>query len=486
MPANTTPKHEDAPALTEIQVLWGEGSLLHIAHIPLSANFTIGEALDAHGRASTDFLIGADTLGVQRLPIVAAGILVIPEGASGTVTHGSDTHTFAELAERACLTPYLELERAQQYTLRPRDRVRMQHKGFTFVVQQTSALPVDALLAPPRVRWRDHRFTLGSFAAHVATLLLFYVLPPHSAALCLDQLALDARYTNYLLTPDAASIESVLNGESPLEDKSTGGAEGKPHEGEAGEMGKPEAPRTKRHYAVVGPANNADPQLAHAAALVAAHEAGILGVLHAAAGAMNSPTSPFGKEQAIGSDAQSILGTLLGNDPGANFGIGGLSPAGPGRGGGGGALGSIGNGDLATIGSTGAGEHGHKYGRGAGSLTQRPPHGGPILRPGPIELRGSLSKEVIRRVIQRHVNEIRYCYEQGLGAHPDLEGRVAVKFIIGPSGEVRIAAIASSDLANRAVEACILGAIRRWSFPAPDGGGVVMVTYPFALQQAAP
>lgn len=43
-------------------------------------------------------------------------------------------------------------------------------------------------------------------------------------------------------------------------------------------------------------------------------------------------------------------------------------------------------------------------------------------------------------------------------------------------------ACAPALLGNVRTEQCIVAAVRRWSFPAPDGGGVVIVTYPFALQ----
>ena len=55
--------------------------------------------------------------------------------------------------------------------------------------------------------------------------------------------------------------------------------------------------------------------------------------------------------------------------------------------------------------------------------------------------------------------------------------------MIDPSGIVKIAARISSDLTSPKVEGCITDAVKRWTFPAPDGGGLVTVTYPFVLQQ---
>jgi TonB family protein len=99
-------------------------------------------------------------------------------------------------------------------------------------------------------------------------------------------------------------------------------------------------------------------------------------------------------------------------------------------------------------------------------------------------VRGSLSREVIRRVIRRHINEVRFCYEQELTARPDLAGRVTVSFIIAATGAVQTASVASSTLSNARVEQCIVTAVRRWTFPAPDGGGIVGVNYPFVLDSS--
>jgi TonB family protein len=106
------------------------------------------------------------------------------------------------------------------------------------------------------------------------------------------------------------------------------------------------------------------------------------------------------------------------------------------------------------------------------------------LRAGIIETQGSLSKEVIRRVIQRRLNEVRFCYEENLRNLPELAGRVEVKFVISPAGAVQAASIAKSTLLgdDARTAQCINQAVKRWSFPAPEGGGVVIVQYPFLLE----
>jgi hypothetical protein len=128
------------------------------------------------------------------------------------------------------------------------------------------------------------------------------------------------------------------------------------------------------------------------------------------------------------------------------------------------------------------GGSGSGYGRGAGGFRGRDAKV-PQIRSGNADVRGSLSKEVIRRVIRQHINEVRACYEQQLNARPDLQGRVSIKFVVAPTGAVQQAAMESSELHHPKAEQCIAQAVRRWIFPAPENGGLVIVSYPFVLSQ---
>jgi TonB family protein len=156
---------------------------------------------------------------------------------------------------------------------------------------------------------------------------------------------------------------------------------------------------------------------------------------------------------------------------------------GPGRGAGGDGQGTIGTGDLGTIGGAGGpGGHGPGgYGSTAGNLRGHTGRG-PTMTPLPPEVRGGLSKEVIRREIRRHLAEIRHCYEQELSSRPDLEGRVAVKFMISSDGVVQMANVVQSTLGNSRAESCIASAVTRWTFPA--GTGLSVVSYPFLFAHA--
>ncbi|MBX3039348.1 MAG: AgmX/PglI C-terminal domain-containing protein [Bdellovibrionaceae bacterium] len=98
------------------------------------------------------------------------------------------------------------------------------------------------------------------------------------------------------------------------------------------------------------------------------------------------------------------------------------------------------------------------------------------------ESSGGLDRDVIAGVIKSYLGQILYCYERQLSANPDLFGKVAVRFTIGPAGSVETQAIGDTTLKNATVEGCILNRVAGWKFPAPLGGTKVMVTYPFLFK----
>ena len=97
---------------------------------------------------------------------------------------------------------------------------------------------------------------------------------------------------------------------------------------------------------------------------------------------------------------------------------------------------------------------------------------------------GSLDKELIRQVIHRNRNQIRFCYESLLQRFPKLGGKVAVKFVISGNGNVIQSTVAQSTSGNAQLDKCVAGRVHTWNFPKPKGGGIVIVTYPFIFKQA--
>lgn len=93
-------------------------------------------------------------------------------------------------------------------------------------------------------------------------------------------------------------------------------------------------------------------------------------------------------------------------------------------------------------------------------------------------------RDLVLKVVRRHQNEIRFCYESELPKSPDLSGKVTVAWTIGASGAVEMAEIAESGLSNANVESCIVQKVRRWTFPEPKGGGEVAITFPWVFTVA--
>ncbi len=167
---------------------------------------------------------------------------------------------------------------------------------------------------------------------------------------------------------------------------------------------------------------------------------------------------------------------------GGNFGYGGLGLRGTGRGGGGTGSGTIGLGSLGTIGHGAGGGSGSGYGRASGRSSGH--KAAPRVRAGRVTVKGSLDKNVIRRIIQRNNNQIKYCYEKMLATDPKLKGKVVVRFVIDANGKVTAASIASSTVSSPKLEACLLKTIKRLTFPSVAGGGAIVVNYPFIFQTA--
>jgi hypothetical protein len=310
-----------------------------------------------------------------------------------------------------------------------------------------------------------------SFGLHVVFLFLIFLVPPSNSHLVFDPTEQSSRFFKYMITvPEQklSELPKVIEKNQPDGDAANPGMR---HEGDEGKAGKRDAPVTNKRYAIKKIKDTMEPHMARPMSKDMVRTSGILAVLSA----QNAPTSPFGQAIANGLDPENALGDLRGNSFGDSFGYGSLGINGTGRGSGGPGTGTIGVGKIKRLGT---GDYGRN---GTGKLTGRKPQGPKVHSRGGAVVLGSLSKDVIRRVIRRHLNEVSFCYEQGLAKRPNLTGRVAIRFTISSSGAVHVAIVSSSTLGDQQVEQCIARTIGRIGFPQPKGGGVVIVTYPFDL-----
>lgn len=112
----------------------------------------------------------------------------------------------------------------------------------------------------------------------------------------------------------------------------------------------------------------------------------------------------------------------------------------------------------------------------------------PTIRVGPrvpgilqkkARVEGPLDRDIVRRIVRAHINELRYCYNQGLARDPNLAGDVTIDFEILDTGRVGESTVGKSTLHDPQIAPCMATAVKRWSFPKPVK--LVKVSYPFGL-----
>ena len=180
----------------------------------------------------------------------------------------------------------------------------------------------------------------------------------------------------------------------------------------------------------------------------------------------------------LGGSLQAAMGHMTGSTVGDAGGVLGMGLKGSG-GGGGGTGNTIGIGAVGTRGVAG-GEG--KYGTGIG-MGKKSSADISITNSDP-EVEGAYDKELIRRVVQSHKDQLKYCYDNFLTRNPKLSGKIAVKWIISENGSVPSSNVVSSTTGTPDLDKCVAGRILTWVFPKPKGGGIAVVTYPFVFKQA--
>jgi TonB family protein len=421
------------------------------------ANYMIGQSPSADAPAATELLGATDLQLVTRWG--DSFLVSVTPKMSGDVSVGGKVYRLADYVAG----------RGTNFTLPLDAKARITCGAMSFGLEHTTA----AKRVPRRWftwDWQEQKFTVGSVAAVLLVLLLSFAAPPDEATASNDLIGMSRTLLPFTIMP--AAPEKVPEIVAAKADARPGEA-GQAHAGPSGKAGDPKSQRPAGRLAVAG--NGIDMQVGKAKAEAAARTAGILGILSA----NTSPfASIFGRETAVGDAAENILGNLVGDQVANGWGPGGLGAVGTGAGGGGFGERSLGTGRFGTLGHGGTGHGG--YGTGVGALARHVPRT-PVITQGIAHVRGSLDKEIIRRIVRLHMNEVKYCYDKELAIKPALEGRVSVQFVISPVGQVLSSVLQSTTMGNVRVERCVVEAIRRWDFPKPIGGGIAIVSYPFSF-----
>jgi hypothetical protein len=417
------------------------------------SRYTIGASATADAPASCELLGATDMALVTKW---GAGFMVnVTPGMRGDVAVGGKVYRLAD---------YLA-GRGTNFTLPPDGRARIECGAMSYeLAHATAAAPL-----PRRWlawRWAEQRFTLGTLVGLALFMVMIFAIPPEETSVSTSFEGMTRVYLPYdVLAKQAPEVPEFLTKQP---DKGMGEA-GKAHLGKSGKMGDPKSKKPSGRYAIAG--DGKDMHLGKEQAAERIRTTGFLGVLGKAAGSQF--TSIFGRDTAVGDAQEDIMGNLLAADLGNGFGFRGLGLTGTGYGGGGAGLGTIGIGKYNTLG----GGYGHD--RHIGALDRKPEHKVRGVIPGVVTTKGSLDKEIIRRIVRAHMNEVKFCYEKELATKTGLGGRVSLQFIISGNGQVISSFVQSTTMNNIRVESCVAGAVKRWSFPKPDGGGIAIVSYPF-------
>ncbi len=240
------------------------------------------------------------------------------------------------------------------------------------------------------------------------------------------------------------------------------------HKGDEGKMGKKDAPKTNGRSA---------PKAIDPNDKKVVKRIGLLGALGRGGGGLATVFGSGG----LGGDLKGAIGNMFGPVVGDSFGLGGLGVRGTGTGGGGSGE-TIG---IGAIGTKGRGGGLGGYGTGVGGLGKKGERDVRVAT-GTAQVMGSIDKELIRKVIQDHAAQIRYCYEQQLAINPRLAGKVSVKWTIDGDGNATTPQVVSdgTTLEDGKVHQCMMSRIISWQFPKPKGGGIAVITYPWILRSS--
>lgn len=279
---------------------------------------------------------------------------------------------------------------------------------------------------------------------------------------------------------DASAERDRKIEEAPAtEDSGSGGPGATPTKGEPGAMGKPESRERMRHASGTQAGSDPRPATSRDELVKEAQNFGIIGMLNSSRAA---PTVAPWDDDGVGQAA--FAGGFFG-EIGDQNGSGGLTLTGLGSGGGDrgdsiafGGFGVCPSGFCAGLGREG--------GIGSSGGRTRPQHATrvPQIRPSNTVVSGHLPPEVVQRVVRQSFGRFRGCYEEGLRANPNLEGRVTARFVIARDGSVASVQSGGSDLPDAKVVSCVLRNYQALSFPSP-GDGIVTVTYPLMFSPSA-
>lgn len=455
LPAEAIPTETEK--VLQVALLWGD-TLINVQHFGDGVPVTIGENEKARFNV---FSPGVGDLFALAQGKGSAAVVNVPSEAGVIVSTKGDSHKSKEqLKGEGKLKAADGGVRADAVEIGLHDRAQVSFEQVAFIVRYVRPSAAVTLNTLDEHDFTFFKITSICIMAFIALVAAMVITPLGEGGEGDDIFGNPSKYVKMVVKPEKKQEVKKFQDKSGVQE----GEKAKEKEGKFGKQDakKNEADPSKKGAPVVD-VNKREEDRKKVSSLMAGMFAG---------GASSNVFGPGG----LGIGINNALGGLQGGaGVGDAQGVGGLGSRGAGSGGGGNGLG------LGGLGTRGGGRGAGGYGSidlgGKGKGTTR-------IIPGKTTVVGGLDKDVIMKVIKRHQNEIKFCYEQELQQNAALAGKVAVAWTIDPSGGVSEAAVSESSIGNANVESCILQRIRRWKFPEPEGGGIVNVTFPWIFKAA--
>ncbi|MCK6507652.1 AgmX/PglI C-terminal domain-containing protein [Myxococcota bacterium] len=93
----------------------------------------------------------------------------------------------------------------------------------------------------------------------------------------------------------------------------------------------------------------------------------------------------------------------------------------------------------------------------------------------------ALDAQAIQVAVKQQMSPIRQCYNRELQRDASLSGKVVVWFLIEADGGVSKVRLKETTMGNSIVEDCIVDQVATMTFPKPQAGKVVPVSFPFSF-----
>jgi len=440
----------------EISILWND-ELVDVHHIKKGEQFTIGNSNKA------DYLLPEDFIKEELMPLVLTregGFYadVSPDEASGDAMVGGEILPLDRLKRKAVLSDnkYLKLDETT--------RARIKFGDFTFLVRYVEIPPLVRPSLWHTIDWSLQTFLILSLVLHMLFLLMVNMIPEEELQAMSDPYKISARAFKMVQFAEKDK-EEIKKKEAAKKKKAFVAKKRKINQDGVDKKPKPDklisklTPEQKKMR---------DKKVALSAGLsrVLSQNDMLTDIMGEGPGTSGMGIKVIGSAGGTANSSMGLFGGIMG--PGGSGGF-----AGPGIGlGGGGQFASGGTGikGLEKASGGGVGVHIKKRARNTRLYLGNP------------DITGHLDKEIVRRYIHRHMDQIRWCYQQEVQKNPKLEGDVKMSFVITPSGMVIRVRVVGTTLRNANVEQCMAERISTWHFPAPKGGGLVKVVYPFILR----